>query len=165
MRFALVALAVSVAPCGAELPKSESGPESPPQLQGTWEVNSVERDGKTLPPGDLAGRTMSLTVKGSTMTLSVSGRSRTYLVEVVAGKTPSAIDFYSTSCVSIGKEQGREVRCELAGKFLERGGIYALDGDTLRICVAGCGTGEERPTAFATAGKPGYELYVLTRRE
>jgi uncharacterized protein (TIGR03067 family) len=164
MRFALVALAVSVAPCGAELPKSESGPESPPQLQVTWEVNSVERDGKTLPPGELAVRTMSLTVRDGKMTLSVSGVSRTYLVEVGAGKTPSSIDFYSTSYINIGKEKGREVRREHMGKFLERVGIYALDGDTLRICVAGW-AGEERPTAFATASKPGYELYVLTRRE
>src|SRR5262245_28113734 len=143
MRVALVALAVCVVPCEAEPPKSESGPESPPQLQGTWEVKSVERDGKTLPPGELVGRTISLTVKRRSMTLSVNGGSRTYLVEVDAGKTPSAIDFYSTSIVSIGKEQGREVRREHTGKSLERVGIYALDGDTLRICVAGCGTAEE----------------------
>jgi uncharacterized protein (TIGR03067 family) len=164
MRLALVVLVASAAPGWAAPPRLESDPEFPPTLQGTWEFTSAERGGKAVPAADLAGRTMVLAVQDGALTLSVAGGSRTCLIEAGAGKAPRAMDLYSTSWVSYGQENGRPVRTEHAGKSLDRAGIYALDGDTLRICVGRAGGGG-RPTAFATAGQPDHELYVLTRRK
>jgi uncharacterized protein (TIGR03067 family) len=166
MHFALGILMVSATLCGATLPEPKPVSKKLEALQGTWKVTSQESDGVSTPQAALDTRKLKVVIKDDTMTVSFgNGEAHEYLIEVDTGKTPHVIDVYTTKLIGIGRENGREVRSEFTGKYLERMGIYAVEGKTLKICTVPWTGMEERPTKFVTKGKPEYELFILTRQE
>jgi uncharacterized protein (TIGR03067 family) len=112
------------------------------KLQGTWNRVSAEVNGKKVAAEELKG--VTLTVKGDGYTLKQGDQTRTGTVKIDATKKPKQIDIISAE----GPNKGKSLL-----------GIYEVDGDTLRYCIAQ--PGKTRPTEFA--GKEGQSLFVNQR--
>lgn len=111
------------------------------QLQGTWNIISLEVDGDSLPAGD--GRIVIL--KDSFESLGMGPVYKGKLSLDTAQK-PWAIDMKFTA----GPEQGNVNR-----------GIFEFKGDSWRLCLQM--TGGDRPAKFSTRGGGGLALEVLER--
>jgi uncharacterized protein (TIGR03067 family) len=110
------------------------------RLQGTWQLVSVETEGKA--PSEDVIKTIRVVIAGNKHTVHVGD-------QVAAKEIPFTIDPTKTPKEVTDKlPDGTEIK-----------GIYELDGDTLKSCVAA--PGKERPTAFA--GKGGNTLRVFKR--
>jgi len=130
------------------------------RILGTWKVVAIEVNGKTnrdpkspgLSHGPWIITAEKITQEGTHFTEEkgyFKGKSETpYKLD--STKSPKEIDFIET-------------RLDGTKNPKPALGIYSLDGDTLRICMA-AGDEQPRPTEFAT--KPGSNLYfqVLKRQ-
>ena len=115
------------------------------KLEGAWTAVSAERDGK--PADELKGH--RLTFAGDTFVIQREGRTLykgTFKAD--PAKKPAQIDF-------------RQTEGEAKGKTWL--GIYALEGDTLKIVDNAVDTAKPRPTQFATGPDSGYVLMVFKR--
>ena len=110
------------------------------KLQGTWNVESLEMDGQASSPVMFASA--KIVVEGNRFTTSGMGVDYTGVLTVDPTKTPRTFD----------------LQFEAGDMAL---GIYELDGDTWRICLAVAGNA--RPTTFATTPNSGHALEVLRR--
>ena len=110
------------------------------KLQGTWQLVSVETEGKA-PPAEVI-KTIRVVISGSKHTVHVGDQTP-------AKDIPFTIDPTKTP---------KETTDTLPdGTTIQ--GIYELDGDTLKSCVAP--PGKDRPTKFE--GKGGNTLRVFKR--
>lgn len=108
------------------------------ETEGTWEIISLERDGKEVKPQ----KDTKLIVTGATFVVKVGDKV------IAAGtgkldptKKPKTIDTVYTE----GSDKGKSFK-----------GIYQLDGDTLKFCRPGS-PDSDRPTEFkTTAGRGGF---------
>lgn len=132
-----------------------AGQEERPQtdldkLQGTWLTVSLVNDGKVLvgenvPP---KGPATKLAYAGNRWLIQVGDKTiASGIFKVDATKAPKEIDILDESGM-------RNDKAKL--------GIYELDGDTYRYCLAPAG--KPRPPAFASPEGSGYSLGV-SRRE
>jgi uncharacterized protein (TIGR03067 family) len=119
----------------ADATKEEAIKKDRAQYEGTWRVVSAEMNGKKIEEA----RKITVQNHAETWIVQVEGK------EVARGtskidptKKPKTIDFTPTE----GSNQGK--------LFF---GIYALDGDSRKLCFAQ--PGKDRPTEFAS--KPGRE--------
>jgi uncharacterized protein (TIGR03067 family) len=103
------------------------------QLQGSWQFESLEEDGKKVAGDELKQRTLFF---GADIFLMRRGSELLQAgnVQVNPAKTPRSIN----AIVSKGENKGRVML-----------GIYELKGDTLRLCLDI--EGEERPKDFKAA--------------
>jgi uncharacterized protein (TIGR03067 family) len=121
------------------------------QLQGTWLTVSLVNDGKTLvdekaPPKE--GPTTKLVYDGNTWKIKVGDKTvATGVFRLDATKTPKEIDIMDESGT-------RNDKTKL--------GIYELDGDAYKYCLAPAG--KPRPTEFASKAASNHSLGV-SRRE
>jgi len=115
------------------------------QLQGTWDVVSVEEDGKKLPAEMTRGWT--LTVKGEAYTFRAGVQMVEGIYKPDPASKPKALDAERT----IGEEKGKTLR-----------GIYEAAGDELKMCFSRPGE-DRRPVAFTTGEGGGHRLYVFNR--
>ena len=106
------------------------------RMIGSWTVTNAD--------GKRRGEPWVITKDRIQMHASRGGYSPGYLYALDASKTPRQID------LSLTPNGGTVIK-----------GIYALDGDELRMCLA-LGVGKERPTEFAA--KPGSAEFVVLRR-
>jgi uncharacterized protein (TIGR03067 family) len=130
-----------------EMPAPDSGPAGKPEparLTGTWKVVSIESNGKQLPKANQRDDWL-IREKDFWTWLPEEGNG------VFAYKLGGAgtIDFKVLQSGVVGPKQ----RVYL--------GIWALEGDTLKVCYAIPGMG--RPAAFATKPDSGQTLFVLKR--
>jgi uncharacterized protein (TIGR03067 family) len=114
-------------------------------LQGTWISESLEAMGQPA----RASEVWEFLVKGNQISLKTQGQ----VAAVVTFKLdptldPRLIDWTFTE----GGPNGQTWE-----------GIYALDGDTLKLCIAR--TERERPTAFVTKPDVNCVLIVLKRQK
>ncbi|MBV9126392.1 MAG: TIGR03067 domain-containing protein [Planctomycetes bacterium] len=116
-------------------------------LQGTWTVVSVERDGKMVPPEKLQGWTW--TVQGDKYTFQPGDQSIEGTYRLDQRRKPWTIEATRTN----GPEKGTTLM-----------GIYRQEGDTLTICFSPAGK-TERPSHFASPPGSGLALYVLKRAQ
>jgi uncharacterized protein (TIGR03067 family) len=117
------------------------------KLEGTWTVVSLESMGRTYPEATIQRMNYRLTVKGNTYSWEVRNRQTIgATIKLDIKKNPKKFDLQISEGV-------------LKGKTML--GIYALDGDTLKICYAHAGI--DRPTAFATQAGIRHVLMVLKR--
>lgn len=114
-------------------------------IEGEWYMAGGERDGRAL-PRNLVSNARRI-CKGNETTVLVNGQlfmKAKFTVD--PAKQPKSLDYEVTE----GRNQGTKQL-----------GIYELDGDTMKICLAD--PGAERPMDFVTRGKRGYTVGVWKR--
>jgi len=112
------------------------------KLQGTWTVIELETEGSKAPFGG-----SKIVLEAENFTTIAMGADYRGTVELNEAKSPKTFDLLFTS----GPHQG-----------LKSLGIYELDGDTWRICLAFAGV-KTRPKKFATKPGSGFALETLKR--
>ena len=134
-------LGTALAPAFAQPAK-----EAPKKLQGSWTATQAERDGK--PADDVVGHRLSFT--GNRFQIQSKDGKPLYegTFRVDPSAKPAAIDFAHTEGALKGK----------AWK-----GIYALDGDTLRVCDNAPNLDKGRPAAFEAKSGSGHVLVTFKR--
>jgi uncharacterized protein (TIGR03067 family) len=135
-----LALGAAAAAAGPEEQRKEQA-----KLEGRWRVTRVEIDGEPLPPEDVRG--MGLAFKGDRL---VSERGGKKVEEGAYRVNPSATPKTMDVDFAEGPNKGKTWPV-----------LYALEGDTLRIC--GGQAGEGRPAGFETKGTG--TILVTLRRE
>jgi uncharacterized protein (TIGR03067 family) len=114
-------------------------------MQGTWSIESIEKEGKPLDKDSLKNR--RVVIQGNRYTVKDGERildAGTYKIDATV--TPKTIDISPNAGPNAGK------------KLL---GIYKLDGDDRSIVFAG--PSEDRPKQFRT--KPNSDdIYVVYKR-
>lgn len=120
------------------------------QLQGTWILVRLERDGKALPDNEVPKT--KLTVGGNKYTTKEEKSAVGFgeVIELNQSAKPKTIDFKFSE--TIGEK-----------------GIYLLDGDTLKICrvpMFGEFAGNKnRPAEFSTKKDSNHVLEVWKRKK
>lgn len=139
MLFALVLLLAT--PCLAAAEEGKGSKEGVSELQAKWKLTGVEVNGgeAELPVDDLP----VWEIKDGKV---LYGPEELATLVVDGGVTPKTIDLQFVS----------------PAKTYE--GIYAVDGETLRICVNNTTDGvKQRPAELATKDQPGYRLLTFKR--
>jgi len=113
-------------------------------LQGTWEIASLEMDGTKLPEGAVRGS--RIVVRGDRFTTISMGAEYGGTIKVAPKKSPKTLDLVFET----GPEKGNT---SLA--------IYELAGDTWKLCLTV--TGKTRPATFTTKPGSGHAFEVLKR--
>lgn len=116
------------------------------KLQGTWARTTAEVNGKPAPEGELKNTT--LVIQGDQYTLKTPDRDRKGTLKLDPTKSPKEIDLTP----SAGPNKGKTLH-----------GIYELDGDTFRYCLAV--DGKDRPTEFSSKPGSGHGLFVNKREK
>ena len=131
---------------GSDDPKDDGAKKEREKLAGTWKVTSAERDGRPDKVSQNAMTTYTADGKFKVKFADDTTGAGTYKLDPT--KEPKAIDY--TMNYGPNKDKPHE-------------GIYALEGDTLKICRSD--PGKPRPTEFATKADSGQMLFVLTRQK
>jgi uncharacterized protein (TIGR03067 family) len=120
------------------------------KLRGTWLTSSLVNNGKTLVDEKTPvkeGPTTKLVYDGNTWMIKVGDKTvATGLFRIDATKMPNEIDIMDESGVMNDKTKL---------------GIYDLNGDTYKYCLAPAG--KPRPTEFASKVGSGHSLGVSKR--
>lgn len=133
--FGLLALHCLTSPAGAD--EAKKGLDA---LQGVWKLTAQEANGQTQEAGE---RAPWFQIKGNRVFYGGEVLAELTIADAAA---PPSIDVEF-------RDPERTVE-----------GIYKIDGDTFKICVNRQTEGvKERPTGFATEGKPEWRLLVLQR--
>jgi uncharacterized protein (TIGR03067 family) len=117
-------------------------------LQGRWEVVSSEFEGKPASAAYRPGTAFAtvIVIEGDELYFTDNfTKSKPSKFRIDAKVQPNSID--------IGEDKGERK----SGR-----GIYALDGDSLRLCLSGSG---ERPKEFKTTAGDKTNLFVLKRQK
>jgi uncharacterized protein (TIGR03067 family) len=126
---------------GADTPKDPRESADEKKFQGTWNVVSTVFDGQPAPKEKLKGR--KVVIDRQQLTAFVGDtRGRTLIITLDPKQRPQQIDLK------------RADRDEVAQ------GIYALEGDELKLCYGE--PGAKRPTEFAS--KAGSKVFLLLLR-
>jgi uncharacterized protein (TIGR03067 family) len=123
--------------------ENDSAKKDLDRLQGVWQMVSMEIVGKSLPEEKI--KALKLTFKGNKATHpGADGKTEEATVKLDPSKNPKALDMSPLT----GPGKGQTLLA-----------IYAIEGDTLKIC--GARAGRDRPTEFK--GGKDVILMVLTR--
>ena len=117
------------------------------KLEGTWATVSIEAAGQKVTEEEKI-KTRKLTTTGDKYRLKVGDETVQGTIEINPSKKPKTIDVKPDS----GNNKGKTLL-----------GIYELDGDSLKVCLAPAG--KDRPTAFATAAENAQQLVVYKREK
>ena len=140
MCYSVLVLAVAVGGSLGGDDKADALKKEWEKLQGTWQLVSVETDGKA--PTEELIKTIRVVISGQKHTVHVGDQT-------AAKDIPFAID---------PSKSPKEATDTLPdGSTIKS--IYELDGDTLKSCVAS--PGKNRPTKFE--GKGGNTVRVFKR--
>jgi uncharacterized protein (TIGR03067 family) len=114
------------------------------RLQGTWNRTSAEVNGKPVSEAELKNTT--LVIQGDQYTLKTPEGDRKGTIKLDPTSSPKHFDLTP----SAGPNKGKTLL-----------GIYEVDGDTLRYCLAL--NGKDRPTEFSGKEGSGRGLFVNKR--
>jgi uncharacterized protein (TIGR03067 family) len=148
--FFILAAGALMAAAGAS--KGEPSKGDLDKLRGTWVTVSLVNDGKMLvdekaPPAK--GPTTKLVYDGTTWMIKVGDKTvASGAFRIDPTKMPREIDIMDESGVKNDKTKL---------------GIYELDGDTYKYCLAP--TGKPRPTEFTSTAGSGNSLGVSKRQK
>jgi uncharacterized protein (TIGR03067 family) len=113
------------------------------KIQGTWQPVHFEREGKKGPEEEL--KETKLTIAKGKIKVEKDSKDMELSYKLDPSKNPKEIDITETK----------------GGQDHVHKGIYALDGDTLKICWTGdMGV---RPSEFKTAPGTDHRMLVLKR--
>jgi uncharacterized protein (TIGR03067 family) len=141
-----IALSWLILGSGLFLALAQPAQEAQKNLQGTWAAAKAERDGKSA--DDVVGHRLSFTENRFRIEAKDGKLLYAGTIRVDPSARPAAIDFEHTEGTLKGK----------AWK-----GIYAFDGDTLRICDNAPNLDVGRPTAFEAKNASGYVFITFER--
>ncbi len=144
--FAVLAVGLLAATGAAGGPADKADKKEVDRILGTWSAVVGEKEGRQAPEAELKDFRVTFGAAGK-LTASHDGKDLEWSYKLDATKKPRQID------VTI-KEGGE-------GRLFK--GIYALEKDTLKICLAH--PSAERPTEFATREGVKTMLLVLKREE
>lgn len=113
-------------------------------LQGSWTVIALEVDGQEMPAAMLANA--RILIEGGRFNSTGMGAVYRGTLELDASTSPRRIDM----TFDAGPEKGNT-----------NPGIYELDADTWKICIAT--RGAVRPSSFASSPGSGFALETLMR--
>ena len=114
------------------------------KFQGSWQLNSAERDGKKTPQED--AKKITLSIQGRKFILRKDGEIISEgTMTLDASKKPRAID----ETITAGPNKGKVFSA-----------IYEIDEEQHRICFAAAG--KERPTTFSSGNG---QLLQVWRRD
>jgi len=113
-------------------------------IQGSWTITALEVDGQAMPPAMLEAGLV--TVKGNRFTSTGMGPVYEGVLKLKAKTSPRQFDLEFDA----GPEKGNTNL-----------GIYELNGDTWKICLATRGT--VRPSSFVSTAGSGFAVETLTR--
>jgi uncharacterized protein (TIGR03067 family) len=113
-------------------------------LQGSWTITALKMEGQET-PADMLGDAR-IVIKRNRFTSTGMGAEYKGTLTLVTSTKPRQIDMKFDA----GPEKGNT-----------NPGIYKLDGDTWKICLATRGT--VRPSKFASTAGSGFALETLTR--
>lgn len=130
----------------ADEPKETAAKKANETISGTWKIISAERDGQPDKTSENAETTFAGDGKLRVKFADGTKAEGTYKLD--AGKKPKIIDY----TLNYGPNKGKVNE-----------GIYAEEGDTLKICRSD--PGKPRPREFATKGDSGRMLFVLKREK
>ena len=114
------------------------------KLQGTWRVAALRMDGRAIPPAEFARA--EIVVTGDRFTSTGMGAVYDGTLQLRPRTKPKGLDMLFGSGHAAG---------------VRNVGIYALEGNTWRLCFATRGT--KRPARFASRPGSGIALETLTR--
>jgi len=126
---------IRIKPLSAATPVSDSQ-----RLQGTWQAESLVRDGETVPKADLAGARVR--VEGNRFFIEGDADASEGTFDLVEGGLPKAMNVTT------------------AGGDLARA-IYEVTDDTLKVCYAA--DGGSRPSEFKSEAYSGRVLAVYRK--
>jgi uncharacterized protein (TIGR03067 family) len=141
--YALVIVAAALL-MAAEGPKDDAAEKEYVRFEGTWRFVSVEVEGRSVPAKHL--KSSRLVLKGNQFTMTEGQATYRGTFKVDTAPKPKRIDVTFTE----GPERGKTT-----------GGIYELDGDTYKVCMAL--PGKNRPSQFASRPGSGHVLEILRR--
>ena len=121
-------------------------PAEEKDLQGTWTATKAQRDGKAA--DNVVGNRLSFAGKRFEIQSSDGKTLYEGTVRLEPSAKPAAIDF-------------EHMQGALKGKAWK--GIYALEGDTLRVCDNAPNLDKDRPAAFEAKSGSGYVLVTFKR--
>jgi uncharacterized protein (TIGR03067 family) len=110
---------------------AESAAADLEKLQGIWEIAGAELNGSAVASYDLPS--LVVTITGKSYSVNRDGETDRGEFTIDSAKQPKQMDIRPKT----GSDEGRTLLA-----------IYAVDGDSFRVCYAAPGFG--RPTAFAT---------------
>lgn len=143
MRWRLVMVAAAGFALSAPMPRQDAKPDpiqkALDELAGTWDVTAAEFAGKKEDPGHT-----QFIFKGRELTV------------VEDGKTTAVGRFLLDPTT-----RPKRIALPRSG-YAYVPGIYAVEGDTLKLCLGGAGQGQ--PTEFTTDPKSHRRLLVLKRK-
>jgi uncharacterized protein (TIGR03067 family) len=130
---------------GADAPKSDLDKEYE-RFRGTWKFVSIETDGMKVPEATFKDATLIL--DGEKFSYKDANGTVHGTFSVEPAKKPKLIAITFTD----GPEKGQTLL-----------GIYDLEGDVYKVCLAVLGKG--RPTEFASKQGSGHVLEILKRQK
>jgi uncharacterized protein (TIGR03067 family) len=147
MRLKLFLLAIASALLAADSPPDDATKKDLDKMQGDWVGASFIRDGEKADADD--AQSLFRTVKDNTYTVSRFDKQigkGTFTLD--ATKKPKTIDAVPAGT----KDKSKTMH-----------GIYDLNGDTLKICMAP--PGKDQPTDFTAKEGSGHTLTVWEREK
>ena len=117
------------------------------KLQGSWDCVAMEREGDEIPAESFKGS--MVVYEGDRLTLYRDGEVfRRGIVTLDPAKSPKRVNTW-----------------DLGGPYEDQTvpGIYAIDGDTLKVCFSR--PGADRPVEFTTKKAPGFLVCVYKRKK
>jgi uncharacterized protein (TIGR03067 family) len=136
-------LSLIVAFAGLLLAADDPSKKELDKYQGTWVLVSEEFEGKRIPPEQLED--ISYIVRGDQLLYASNAQLRSAKVNLDPSKTPKNYDL-------LRDDGHRSLK-----------GIYAWDGDTIKICSAG--DQGDRPTKFRTEPGSNNRIRVWKRKK
>jgi uncharacterized protein (TIGR03067 family) len=128
------------------------------RLEGNWKVVSITSGSEGEAPQELI-RDMIIVINGDTWKTLSAGQASEESFKVDTAKNPKTIDLTRTPIVGVISDGKNQNRPEVKSEILL--GIYTLEGDRLRICLAK--PGEKRPSQFPEKPQDGVVVLVLER--
>jgi uncharacterized protein (TIGR03067 family) len=142
----VVAMVCLVAAIGRLSAADEDAKKDLKALQGTWKVTKLTFDGKDAPEDVV--KKMVCTIKDDTYTMKDGDKKESGTLKLDPTEKPKTIDFV----IKEGDDKGKTQH-----------GIYTLDGDNLKICMAK--PGKDRPKELSSKEDSGNILVVLKREK
>jgi uncharacterized protein (TIGR03067 family) len=112
------------------------------KLEGRYTISSAEVNGAQIDQQPL--EQFKLTVSGNNWSVAMSQGKIEAIIDIDPSKNPKTIDFTYTE----GSQKGQTTR-----------GIYALDGDVLKLCRT-LTADKERPAEFSTQPESGFLMVI-----